>query len=253
MIHLLFVLLFLLRVRRSRCQNLPEYLRVKYGHRTLLSYRRLEITLRKQKKADLDLEFLLYCKLNHVIPNFIKFKLYRRSLHHSVFYHEATEKLLDMEMQYKERLIKKHERTTVQLLESLSNSLSFLDCILFKYYVNKNINSYVLDVERVHERKLQNLGIHVPNFLDPKKVVFNFSDYQLSEREEFLLSLGLDFCLPNFKPSYTRFFLSFELLFNRLKRLNMVSDLKSFQGELQQLAQRSFMKLKSNWLPFFRK
>ena len=163
MIHLLFVLLFLFRVRRSRCQNLPEYLRVKYGHATLLSYRRLETSLRKQKKADLDLEFLLYCKLNNVVPNFIKFKLYRRSLHHSVFYHEATEKLLDMEIRYKERLAKKHEQTTVKLFNVLCNSLTFLDCILFKHYVNRNLDSYELDVKRVHERKLQNLGIIVPS------------------------------------------------------------------------------------------
>ena len=85
MIHLLFVLLFLYRIRRSRCQNLPEYLRQKYGQQTLLSYRRLETTVKKQRKADLDSEFLLYCQVNHVIPNFIKFKLYRQSLHHSFF------------------------------------------------------------------------------------------------------------------------------------------------------------------------
>ena len=252
MIHLLFVLLFLLRIRRSRCRNPPEYLRAKYGHPTLLTYRRLETSLRKQKNADLDLEFLLYCQLNHVIPNFIKFKLYRQSLHHSVFYQEATEKLLNMEIQYKERLFRKHQ-TSVKLFECLRNSLSLLDFITFRYYVNKNMNSYVQDVKRVHERKLLNLGITVPHFLDPKKVVFNFSDYQLSEREEFLLSLGLDFCLPNFKPSYSHFFLSFEMLFHRLRKLDILSDLKNFQGELQQFAQKSYMKLKSNWLPFFRK
>ena len=80
--------------------------------------------------------------------------------------------------------------------------MSFLDCLLLKHYVKKNINSFVLNVKNVHQRKMHNLGISVPNFLNPKKVVFNYSDYQLSEREEFLLSLGLDFCLPNFKPSY---------------------------------------------------
>ena len=97
------------------------------------------------------------------------------------------------------------------------------------------------------------LGITVPKFLDSNKVVFNYSDYKLSGREEFLLSLGLDFCLPNFKPSFSQFFLSFELLFSRLRKLSILPDLKNFQGELQQFAQKSFLNLKSGWLPFFRK
>ena len=251
--RLLFVLLFLIRIRLARSQNFPEYVRVRYGQPTLLSYRRLESSLRKQRKAELDSEFLLYCQVNNVIPNFLKFKLYRQSLHHSVFYHEATSKLLEMEIRYKTELCNKHKYAVDSLFASLCNSLSFLDCLLLKHYVKKNINSFVLNVKNVHQRKMHNLGISVPNFLNPKKVVFNYSDYQLSEREEFLLSLGLDFCLPNFKPSYSQYFLSFETLFNRLCKLSILPDLKKLQGELQHFAQRSFMNLKSNWLPFFRK
>ena len=115
------------------------------------------------------------------------------------------------------------------------------------------VDSYVCDVKNTHQDKLYKLGITIPKFLDPKKVVFNFSDYVLSEREEFLLSLGLDFCLPNFKPSYSQFFLSFELLFNRLRNLRISPDLKNFEGELRHFAQKAFLNLKSGWLPFFSK
>ena len=111
----------------------------------------------------------------------------------------------------------------------------------------------MLNAKNVHQRKLHNLGITVPNFVNSKKVVFNYSNYQLSKREEFLLSLGLDFCLPNFRPSYSQFFLPFETLFNRLRKLSILPDLKKLQGELQHFAQKSFVNLKTSWLPFFQK
>ena len=61
-----------------------------------------------------------------------------------------------MEIRYKERLAKKHEEGVVVLFELLCNSVSFLDTIIFKYYVNKNLATYVNNVKSVHERKLQN-------------------------------------------------------------------------------------------------
>ena len=169
MYHLLFVLLFIIRIRLSRCHHFPQYLRERYGQHVLQSYRRLESLLKKHRKAELDLDFLLYCEMNNVIPNFLKFKLYRQSLHHTVFYHETTEKLLTMEIRYKEKLVKKHKQAVDLLFESLCNSLSFLDCLMFKHFVCKNINSYVLHVRNVHNQKLRNLGITVPTFRSSKK------------------------------------------------------------------------------------
>ena len=49
------------------------------------------------------------------------------------------------------------------------------------------------------------------------------------------------------------FFLSFEVLFDRLRKLSILNDMKDFQCELQQFAQKSFNDLKSRWLPFLRK
>ena len=67
------------------------------------------------------------------------------------------------------------------------------------------------------------------------------------------MSLGLDFCLPNFKPCYSKFFLSFELLFGRLRNLSILSDLKNLQGDLQQFVQKSFAELRGSWLPIFKR
>ena len=69
-----------------------------------------------------------------------------------------------------------------------------------------------------HEKKLINLGAcNGLKSCDPTKVIFNFSSKVLSDREKYLLSFGLDFCLPVFKPNYFKYFLAFESLITRLK------------------------------------
>ncbi|XP_068209109.1 uncharacterized protein [Palaemon carinicauda] len=99
----------------ARSNDLPQYLRSKYGGPVLSSYRHLESTRKKLRKAQLDLDFLLYCRLSNVVPNFVKFRLYRSSLYSTDFYRESTETLLDLEIKHKERLITKHETTITEL------------------------------------------------------------------------------------------------------------------------------------------
>ena len=109
-------------------------------------------------------------------------------------------------------------------------------------------------MKKVHERKLLKLGVHLPNFLNPKDVIFNLSSHVLSKREEFLLSLGLDFCLPNFKPSFTKFFLSFEVFFNTIRQLPSHVDMESARQSVQAIAHKTYNSLKTtNWFPFFKK
>ena len=119
--------------------------------------------------------------------------------------------------------------------------------------LSKTLQSYSEQVQSVHNRKLSRLGIQIPKFIDPKTTVFNYSDYVLSKREEFVLSLGLDFCLPNFKPTFNKFYLPIENLFTRLKALKLPSDLSVLQNDLQTIAQKTYQKSNQNWLPFFHK
>ena len=108
-------------------------------------------------------------------------------------------------------------------------------------------------VQRIHERKLTNLGINIPRFQNNNKTVFNLSNYELSKREEFLLSLGLDFGLPCFKPSYNHFYGSLESLFSRLVNLNLNADVISLRMHIQTLAQKTFNNLSTCWTPYFSK
>ena len=228
MIRWLLSILFILNLRRSRCPHLPTYLRTKYGQQTLHSYRHLETSLKKYRKAKLDLDYLLYCKLNNVVPNFVRYKVYRASLYHSEFYHDTTRQLLDIEIKCKERLSSKHKNTCDSLFNVIQNSVSFIDFIYVKNVLNSNVNTFSVNVQNVHVRKLQHLGIQIPKFLNAKTTVFNYSNYVLSKRE-FLLSLGLDFCLPNFKPNFSNFYCPLEVLFTRLRSLQLPGDISSLQ------------------------
>ena len=250
--HVLFVILFLLQVRLRGHNNFHTFIRRRYGKDLLSSCRSLERVSRRLRKAELDLHFLQYCNLNNIIPNFVKFKLYKASLYQTHFYDDATKKLLTMEINYKQKNVKKLTDNVNTLFGTVTEKLSFVDCFVFKHLFNKSINEYVLMVQRTHERKLDKLGISIPKFND-NKTVFNFSSYSLSKREEFLLSLGLDFGLPCYKPNYTNFYSSLEMLFSRLKNLNLNIDVTNLRNQLQVLAQTTYNSLTTHWTPFFSK
>ena len=115
------------------------------------------------------------------------------------------------------------------------------------------MNRFVADTNRTHERKLLKLGIHKPNFIAPSDVIFNFSNYVLSRKEELLLALGLDFCLPNYKPKYTDFFLAFEVFFHNIRQLPSHINLEIARRSIQNLAHKTYSSLKhSNWFPFLK-
>ena len=157
-----------------------------------------------------------------------------------------------MEISYKNKCITKLTDKSHTLLTSVKRSLSLVDFLVFKYLLSKNIDEYRTVVQRTHERKLNKLGINIPNFKNNNnKTVFNLSNYELSNREEFLLSLGLDFGLPCFKPSYNHFYGSLESLFSRLLNLKLNTDIPALRSHIQALAQKTYNNLSTSWTPYF--
>ena len=73
-------------------------------------------------------------------------------------------------------------------------------------------------VQETYERKLSSLGarLHLSS-CKPEKVIFNYSNRKLNQREEFLLSFGLDFNLPIHKLCFFKYFLPVEKLISCLK------------------------------------
>ena len=76
-----------------------------------------------------------------------------------------------------------------------------------------------------HEQKSMKLGASLDlSSCDSSKVVCNYSDRRLLDRETFLLSFGLNFNLPIFKPCFYKYFLSIE------KLLHILHDLPAIPG-----------------------
>ena len=72
---------------------------------------------------------------------------------------------------------------------------------------------------KIQNKKLNNLkGNNLEKSRqDPNKVIYNFSNYQLTESEKSVLCKGLQFAFPPSKLEYADFMLPFELYFVTLK------------------------------------
>ena len=71
-LRFVFSLLFLFRVRLRGFSSFHALIRGRYGNNLLTTCRALEKTTRRLRKAEMDLEFLQYCRLSDVAPNFVK-------------------------------------------------------------------------------------------------------------------------------------------------------------------------------------
>ena len=102
--------------------------------------------------------------------------------------------------------------------------------------------------DKIYDRKIQKLSpnIHEKSIIDnvshdPNKVIYNFSNYHLTDSDKSLLIKGLIFAIPPKKIEYSKFLLPFELLFRDIKSNSESSvDLVSVKARLQDTAFTSY-------------
>ena len=95
-------IIFLLTLITGRHYNVITFLRDHYNTDHVKCYRKLDNESKRLQKTELDLLFLRKCKVYNVMPKFLRFKLYKKSLNSSVFYKEWQVKLLDLEIAEKD-------------------------------------------------------------------------------------------------------------------------------------------------------
>ena len=100
---------------------------------------------------------------------------------------------------------------------------------LSRTFMESNVKT-IKRVEGVQNYKLSELmGKKIQQ--DPKKVIHNFSSYQLSDTEKLLLCKGLNFSLPAKRLKFENYLLQFELLYrgvyNRDNKAESLLHLKS--------------------------
>ena len=88
----------------------------------------------------------------------------------------------------------------------------------------------------MHEKSITDNVSH-----DPDKVIYNFSNYHLTDSDKLLLIKGLNFAIPPKKIECSKFLFSFELLFRDIKFNSESSvDLASVKARLQDTAFTSY-------------
>ena len=192
------VFLFIIRLRFPANKSLFEITRERYGLHTVRLLRQLESSSRKLDKSQLDEDYLKRCLNQDVIPKFLRFKLHRSSLRRTDVYQEFQRQLLEKEIRFKQRATQRLKQAVSQLQNRLKCNVSFIDYVHLKQFVDNSVLKLHKNICNVHRRKFTKLGgSYDPTFIDPSKCIYNLSNYTLSEREKFLLSLGLDFCLDS--------------------------------------------------------
>ena len=218
-------IIFLLRLC-SGISNLYEYINDSYGEDGKKLLKNHENQHKKRTKAELDLSFLCKCKIYNIFPKFLQFKLYKKVLQSSSFYRKWQNKLLSREIHYKKKTISSLTTQIEQSEDIIIRTFTYIDYIVIKRHVRQNLSKFEKHTIDIHNRKLQQLGIHnniTP--CDPDKTVFNYSKVNISHRIKTLLAYGLDFCLPVYKLDFYKYFLPIESIVSRIKFLNLHRDI----------------------------
>ena len=129
----------------------------------------------------MDLYFLISCRKNSVFPKFLQFKVSNRQLRASEAYISCQKRLLNQEINNKQKAVKSLQQKVIEVKNSLNCKISFIDyvhvCNTLFVSNNKNISK----VKETQEKKLcslvlRNMGDNPDTCQDPDKVIFNFSN-----------------------------------------------------------------------------
>ena len=247
------VFIFLTRLRFPSRLSIAEVLRKRYGDRTLKLVKKLEKTDIKHKKALLDLQFLKIYEDHNAIPKFLRFKVANSNLRSSSTYRRCQRKLLQEEIYNKKLVVSKLDRESKLFYNNVKSNLNLID---FHHVLNISQISNEKKLEQIKFRHLSKLKNLIPNFTwhlvaisshDPKKVIFNFSSYELSSSDKDLLSKGLRFAIPPKQIDYSNFMTQFEILYRSTIDYSITAEEKDrFQTKLKDIALSSFKRFSDN-------
>lgn len=241
-------LLFILKIRYPTNLPITRIIGDRHGGDALNCFRKLEKNLKQRDKLQRDVRYLETCLAYEVLPKFLRIKLYRKSLEGSQIC-----KSWQMELLRKELGLKKNEfRNKCVFVEDLRKDLRVLTgnisaACLYLWLQRKQttINKYT---DNIHENKLNKLGVSpLAMKLDYSKVIFNLSDYKLSNDETRILMLGLEFGLPIVKLDFYKYFTNFEQIIQTINKnkVNKNSN-NDFILKLRSIAYKYFYQFKSN-------
>ena len=206
------VFFFLARLRFPSSKSIPKIIKDGYGESMLKLVRKFERKDLRCRKAELDLSFLKYCFENSLTPKFLRFKVSNRSLKSSDAYKQCQIRLLKEKISNKKSIIRQRQSKLVLLKNHLKPSMDVIGyghiCSIFLISNDKILTKQ----KDIQDRKIIGLIKGKGKGIDPKNFIINFSSYALSDIDNSLLSMGLNFSLPNKKVKISEYLCPFELL-----------------------------------------
>ena len=197
----LLVLSFIFKLLSRK--NLFNNIREKHGNETARLCRQLEKSSAKMSKVKLDIDFLLTCKKENLIPTFAKPKLSVPS--ESKLQAKIAKLIIQTELKNKHALKRSLKGSIKESTAEIQGKLGFLTYYAFKYRIGNAIHHKKKKWVETHKKKLQKLRAnHDQNSStgDKRKerqlppVIHNFSAYNLSDNEIRVLSKTLDHYIP---------------------------------------------------------
>ena len=171
------------------------------------------------QKAQIDLEFLVNCTNNSVVPKFLNFCVANKSLKSSRTYHQCQLSLLQEEIRQKKSNIRVLLKEFDFLHSTLQAEISLIDFAHVRSLFLGHKDEVLKQKSTIQQKKFNNLVKDMKPQHDPEKITFNYSNYILSEVEKSLLPKGLNFSIPPKKLNHADYLVNFELFYRDIVTL----------------------------------
>ena len=210
-------LALLLKAILSFCtiKNLFKYFRQRYNAEQLKELNNVIKIRGKIRTVKLSIEFLKSCKIQRVIPSFLFHRIRAAKVRQTSSMERAF--LLD-EISKSLTKLKSLRLIYLKIWSKVSNFLTQFDWIRF--------SRYLANIEQIKQEQIRTKHFNTVNWLRRQrfgscsspsgKAICNLSNYKLSTTELFVLSHGLEFCLPPTSIKREEVFAEFEVLLGQL-------------------------------------
>ena len=195
--------------------QLSKYFLRRYSDQQLKILNKLVKTRVKIRSAISQTAFLKASVGQRTLPKFVKFRIEKSSVRQTPKIERA---FMCDEIEKSKSLITFLKGKLRALWQEVRQLLSFFDFIRFCRYIATIDERKERELSIKNERKLKFLfQQRFGNMAKPNKdTIINLSNYKLSPKEEFVLSHGLNFCLPPHSVQREEIFAEFEVLIGQL-------------------------------------
>ena len=199
------------------------YLKRRYSANEVRQLNNLIKLKGKLRSALISYRFLKQCLHNKVVPHQIAARIAKSKAKPSltierVFLHDAASRALDQ--------FSSLRNSYRSCWHTVRTFLSFFDVVRFCRYISQiDEKTFKLAQKRCDTNidRLIKKRFGLPK-LSADLVVTNLSNYSLSQAESYVLSHGLNFCIPNNNVSSETVFSEIEILLSQLDRLSPTSS-----------------------------